>query len=550
MLLRRLLFRERASLERPFVRNLKSLVAILGLLTAFAETAFAQEVVVLQFAGDKKDKLRKQVIEALEKARKVELVPLRKFQDIATRKRFKGARAMTPAAVAAVSQSLSFSAAIEGAVADTFFVRILDTRGQELWSRELKVKKGLLSKDNANRLAKAIAAAASAAQSAEPTPPPVAEETPETTPEVEIATETPTVKSEKPAEGGVAMGLDLSEGTPTSKASEEGGEEDIRDDGETRTPVRPPPVTLSEEERERRRQAELAESQTTSEPPRVEATDEDLDQERRRHRRGPGPKLVGVQLAWLTTWRAYCSRPGVTDCQTYDRLSEESQPQGDRVDVLPKRPYGGFAMALELFPLSSSNGPVNGIGVVGNFSQAFSQTRVSVITPSGEAGDPKIVVSRDMAYQAAGTYRYYFAVGDSRLPGFVGGRVGYHGRVFEVDRTQTTSLPGARRGYPGVGLDATFPLASYARIEAGATYFVNPRPGAEEVEGYGQTASGSGYQFEGGLSGDVWGPLGYTAKFRVIDYHDQFVGEGNKWAEGGTAQETYTHLFVGATASF
>ena len=60
---------------------------------------------------------------------------------------------------------------------------------------------------------------------------------------------------------------------------------------------------------------------------------------------------------------------------------------------------------------------------------------------------------------------------------------------------------------------------------------------------------------EVGIAGDFWGPLGYSLKLRYTRYTDQFFGRGQKWPCddnqcGGAAEETYTALYWGVTASF
>lgn len=48
----------------------------------------------------------------------------------------------------------------------------------------------------------------------------------------------------------------------------------------------------------------------------------------------------------------------------------------------------------------------------------------------------------------------------------------------------------------------------------------------------------------------MWGPVGYSVKFRFTRYEDAFTGPGGNWLDGGVAQETYTALEGGVTAAF
>jgi hypothetical protein len=148
--------------------------------------------------------------------------------------------------------------------------------------------------------------------------------------------------------------------------------------------------------------------------------------------------------------------------------------------------------------------------------------------------------------------RYFFAFGDKKSPllGYAGLRFGWMSRQFEVDPTADVPLPGSHRQYPAFGVDGALPLVKLVKIEAQALYFINPMPGPDEIVGYGSSATGSGFGFSAGLSGDVWGPFGYVLRFTYSSYQDEFSGAGNKWTNGGTAQETYAGLYWGAYAQF
>jgi len=111
-------------------------------------------------------------------------------------------------------------------------------------------------------------------------------------------------------------------------------------------------------------------------------------------------------------------------------------------------------------------------------------------------------------------------------------------------------LPGSHRNYPVVGLDVSIPIFKFLRVELTGNYFINPKPFASEVAPYGATASATGWGGELGLTGDVWGPLGYLVRFRYERYKDQFSGSGSSWLTGGAAEESYAGIFWGVTAHF
>ncbi len=494
-------------------------------LVLFAAPAFAQRVVILEFEADKANKLRTQVEKALKKANTVDLVPIAKWKDLAGKKKLKGPQAMTPAAVAKISRSAEVDAAVEGAIGAKFFVRILDSTGQELWSKELPLKKGLLSDDHAKKLAKAITAAAKTAPAS----------TKEDAEKPEEKTESVAVKPEKTEEH-----VDLDQ------------------------PRRP--GDLSDDERAKRRKEEEAEANSATDvrEPIVPERDQDLDSEGKKAKVKPF-KTVRVWLAGTTTWRSYCSRPGVLNCKDYD--SRVPQPSGDTVDFSPQVPYAGFMLNLELFPLVPfiDSKYASGLMFTGHFSLGFSLTKVRVTSPTGETPE-KDVVSTDRGWSAQIGYRFPIVFGSdsSPLAAYIGPRFGVASRVFEIDAKAMVPLPGSYRVFPQVGVDAAVPLGSkYARLELGFTYFINPRPGPDEIIGYGNPADpatgggvGTGFGFEGGLGGDVWGPIGYTIRYRYTRYNDQFFGQGKKWVKcddtqcGGAAEEVYSGLFWGITASF
>lgn len=500
-------------IRRSFAVTLFGLAALL-----VSDVASAQRVVILEFEGDRRDRVRTQIVRELIAANEVELVPIKEFKQIAAEKGFRGSRAMTSDAVAEVSRELPFSVAIEGSVGRQFRVRILDAAGAELWKKDnLPLKRGALSSKNAGRLAKAITAAARAV------PPP---KPPEPEPEEEEA-EAPTETTEEEEETTQLPGMDVSQPEET------------------------------EEERERRLREERSESHTVRGEEAVRRAeemtrDEDLDAEGRKKKRAAvGPKLVTVALGGTTTWRAYCSRPGVQSCAEYDARPEGERPAGDTVDFSPQVPYAGFGVSLDFFPLASFDNPANGIGASVAFSRGFSLTNVRVQTPGGEQPEQQ-VISIDDSWHAFGVYRYYFGYGDPKTPliGYVGIRGGVAARTFEVDPTARVPLPGSHRRYPAFGLELSIPIVRIFRVEGGGLYFLNPKAGPDEIAGYGSDARGSGFMAEAGIGGEIWGPVGYTVKLRLNSYKDIFTGQGNKWANGGVAEETYTGLFWGITAGF
>lgn len=481
------------------------LPALLALSLLSSTAALAQKVVVLELDGDAQNKLRTQIENAVKLAGVVELVPLKTYRDAATKRKLRGAAAMTPVGVARVSRLIPLDAAVGGEVTEsTYNVVIYDRAGQELWTKSLAVKRGLLSEDFAAKLARAIAAAAEQGAARATTPAPTEE-----------------------------------------------------------TPVEETPVSTSE--------PEVVPTPT----PEPEMRDEDLygGPKKKAAPRLPVP-LVRVWLAGTTTWRSQCLRPGVTNCKEYDLA--QVQPTGITIDFTATVPYLGVALNADVFPLAFlDNLVLQGFGVLIGFQYGQSQTRIVEETPQGQGPD-KIVKSDDLGLALQLAWRYHFKAGyGESLPvgwvqpvGWVGLRGGLQSRSFLIDATAGTSLPSSDRvyptglGFPVIGLDASVPIAKYFRIEAGLSYFFNPRTAPEQIVGYGNLndttggATATGWALEGGFAGDLWGPLGYILRVRHFAFADRYYGQGQKWTVcndlqcGGAGEESLTSIIWGVTATF
>ena len=131
------------------------------LLALLSLPAFAQKVIILELDGDSKDKLRAQIEEAVRASGAIELISLKDYKAAAAKKKMTGAAAMTPVGVARAAKVIAIDAAVGGEVSGgKYNVVIYDRTGGELWTKSLKVTKGLLSDDFAGKLARAITAAA------------------------------------------------------------------------------------------------------------------------------------------------------------------------------------------------------------------------------------------------------------------------------------------------------------------------------------------------------------------------------------------------------
>lgn len=472
--------------------NARFLGCCLGLaVLLFTSATSAQQVVVLELQNDKSGKLRRQVEKVLQESGSLTVVSQRDYKAAAAKKKLKGARAMTPRAVALTAKALGLDGAVGGSVGKSLRLHILDSAGAVQSAQRFSLHRGLLSARDARRFAETVVQTLAPKK---PEPPPA--------PKVEA-------------------------------------------------PPPPPPKSESEVEKENRVREELAEAHTVNDiKPPLPAPPAAVVRAKAQR---TGPRVLNAQITGTTTWRSYCSRPGFSSCSQYNALDPSLRPPGDTVDFKAQIPYMGFSLAAELFPFAEWDSLVRGLGLLASYERGYSQTNVNVLTSAGDL-TTRQVYAADSAITALLAFRYFFSLGrEEPLVGFAGVHGGFGTRRFDVDANALSAavrLPGSHRNYPVVGLDVTIPVFKFLRVEGTGNYFINPKPIASEVTPYGSSASASGWGGEIGLSGDVWGPLGYLVRFRYERYKDQFSGNGSSWQSGGAAEESYAGIFWGATAHF
>jgi len=472
-----------------------------------AQSASAQKIVVLDFKGDTRGRIRAQV-EAKLRAEGASVIPLRKYRNEALLRGVAGARSGSAAAVAKMSRVLGLAGVVKGQVARGFHVVLLDASGKAALARDYAVSKRRLSDLDAGSLAASIVEALNAAP--KPSPPAAQTQTP--------AMPRGTAESKPDPTGQTLPELDLSQ--------------ELSKKGQPPTEKR-----LQEEAAESRVASEAGESERKPEPsaPRTVAG---------------GPKLLTLQLAGLSTWRRYCSRPGVSRCQDYDSQSPAQRAPGDTVDFNASSPYFGISFGLDFFPLSrlTSNPWLAGIGLSASYARGFSNTNISL----QGSGTAQAIKGADSAISLLAVYRFYFALSLSRSP--LAGYVGLHGglglRSFTVGSAPGLPPLDTHRTYPQIGIEASVPILSFLKVEAAGNYFLGPKVSQSDIVRYGTAASSKGFGFEVGLAGDIWGPLGYTARFKYASYTDAISGAGTSWQNGGAAEESYSSIIWGVTASF
>jgi hypothetical protein len=484
-------------------RYLGSLLGLAVLLVCNA--AHAQRVVVLEFHNDKSGKLRTQVERALRQSGSVEVESLRQYKAAAAKRKFKGARAMTPEAVAHTAKVLGLNGAVRGVGGKSLRIHIWDSSGAELSQIRFLLKHAALSERDARRLADAVALtlggkkgerASGSAKVEAPTPIPERRQN-----------SAPAPPSAKEADASSESGAD----------------------------------------REKRQREEMAEAHTVS-PPDAHASSQSKDRSSSLiavEKKGPrvGPKLISAQVTGTTTWRSYCSRPGFSSCAQYNALDPAQRPPGDTVDFRAEVPYMGFALAGEFFPFAESSSLVNGLGLLVGYERGFSLT--NVVTSAGAPS--RQVYATDQGISALATFRLFFTLGHREpLLGHGGIHLGFGTRRFDVE----APLPGSHRNYPVIGLDVSIPVWKFFRVEGSGNYFLSPKPSSSEITDHGSTVSARGWGADVGAAGDVWGPLGYLVRLRYSHYKDQFSGSGVNWQDGGAAEESYLGVYWGVSAHF
>lgn len=545
-------------------------LALSLVLTASPALAQKFRVVVLEIDGDQNNKLRNQIEATLVKADTVEVVSLDEFRAAAAKKKLNGAAAMTVIGIKRVGKQLKLDAAVSGEVGEKYKVLIYDRVGADLWTKELAVKKGLLSDDFAQKLARAIAAAAE--QGAAKNPDSAGGGDDEGTGSSDTGSTTGTGTATN-----TGSGTSTSTGTASGSATD--GSKDVEIDLTGPEPAKPvgtrtasgrtiiTPGSTGD-------QGNSSGGSATGGP---DDRDADLDLESFRRKKRVAPRTVTFSIAGTTTWRTQCLRPGseqIASCADWDRLAEAQQPIGTTVTFTPQVPYLGFMATLDLFPLASfDNRIVNGFGLLGSFMYGSSVTTISERNMQGMTED-KRVSSADLGWSVQAAWRFHFAMGlgEPQGIGYAGLRAGFQSRNFNIDPEAGVPLPSSQRvaptgfGFPVVGLDVAIPIVRFFRLELGGSIFIGPRPAPEQVIGFGNLmddtggAISNGWGLDAGGSGDIMalGPLmlGWTLKARYLSFFDRYYGQGQKWTVcnetqcGGLGEESYLSVTWGVSLAY
>ncbi|MFY2559694.1 hypothetical protein ACN469_18810 [Corallococcus terminator] len=524
-----------------------------------------KRVVVLTVEGDRGGKVRGQLESALRRSKQVKVQSLKQYATLAKKDGLKGAALFTDQGLVAVAPRMKLDAAVTGTMGPSgLAVRVLDASGAVLGEQDVKLTKGKLSSADAKSAVLAVVEALSGPPRAfeppnvtptepmtpaEPVaPPPVVAEAPPPKPPTKL--EEAPLEAPKPVEPAPVAERPIESPKPLPPAERPAKVPEKKQEALAIGPQPtdgPPPMD------------EDPESHTTTDPFLEVALDT-----------GSGgtvgkepvrPPLARLTLGGTTTWRKYCARPGVKSCDEFDRKSEDEQ-LGDRSDYESSVPYLGISAELELLPLARHTSPLRGLGAVLGYRRGYASTNVTLFNDAGQSVTREVVAT-DSVLTAQAMYRYYFGLGSShQLLGYAGARAGLMTRSFDVDESADSPLAGTHRLYPAVGLEVSVPLIRQVRLEAAGQFFISPKPGQGfddeggaldlEVSDYGTSVSTFGWEAELGVAGELWGPFGYQVRFKVSRYKDTFSGPGTRtgWDNGGVAEDTYSSIHWGITASY
>ncbi|WP_305070924.1 hypothetical protein [Myxococcus sp. AS-1-15] len=517
-----------------------------------------KQLVVLTVEGDRGGKVRAQLESALRRAKPVKVASLKQYATLGKKEGLKGNTLFTDAPLARVAPRMKLDAAVTGTVSgSSLTVRVLDASGTVLGEQDVKLTRGRLAPADVKLAVAAVVEALSGATRPfeEPVTPsePLAPVEPVTPPTpVAEAPRTPTPPSEKPME--------------TPKPLEPVAERPV-ESPKPLEPERPKPAPKAPEMVAIGPQPKDGPPPMDEEPESHTTTDPFLEVELDTGSGGtvgeepPRPPLARLTLGGTTTWRKYCTRPGVKSCGEFDRKPEEEQV-GDRADYESSVPYLGISAELELLPFARRPSALRGLGAVLGYRRGYASTNVTLFNDVGQSATREVVAT-DSVLTAQAMYRYFFGFGSSRqLLGYAGVKAGLLTRAFDVEEDADSPLSSTHRLYPAVGLEVSVPLLRQVRLEAAGQLFISPKPGQGfddeggaldlEVSDYGTSVSTFGWEAELGVAGELWGPFGYQLRFKLSHYKDTFSGPGARigWDNGGVAEDTYSSIHWGLTASY
>jgi hypothetical protein len=239
------------------------------------------------------------------------------------------------------------------------------------------------------------------------------------------------------------------------------------------------------------------------------------------------------------------------DYQAVPTPAGPGQPStGQPINYTTETPYLGMALDVEITPMRNMSPALRGLGFAGAYSRGFVKSKYTTQAQTGGEFS-----SADVRYFADVFYRYTLNP-ESKYATQLGGRLGYGGYAFEVD--QNPVLKESSRATVRVGGEILQPVyPPFLTLRVMGLYLPTASPGDVEKQAYGPEATGSGYEIQGGLRGElptVLKGLGWTVNGVMVSFSDEFTGAGlgspGAWSAGGKAEESYMGAVAGVSYTY
>jgi hypothetical protein len=429
---------------------------------------------------------------ALRRAKQIEVIPFSRVRSLARAAGVRGAALYRRESLGRFAAEAGADAAVAGVFKRSkkevrLQLTILDEGGGEIWSKEVRLERGELSRPMAARFAATIGAVLVAR--AQPK-----EETPK--------------RLETPPIGEVPH-------SPWPNAAERSPPSPTAERSVPQSP-RPMPERSPDMESD-----SLAEEAPT--PPRG------------------GPSPLALSVAYTMTWRTYLVCPQVTSCGQ-KAPAGASPPTRYTTD----RPYGGILLRADLFPLRGVDSFVRGFGLGGGFGRSLLLTTHY----TDMFGADQQFASVQQRFWGELGYRLTFSLG-SAGDGWVQARGGYLVHLFEVDPNPKSVVESRRAGLYGAldlsfplsryaRLDARFALVPYANpgAQERAAYGAQVTGG-----GLGGTAG-----LSSDFGHPEW-HLRVEALFELMYFGDRYTDSAGVLPLFARAQEVYMGAVLGLQGS-
>ncbi|HLT30134.1 MAG TPA: hypothetical protein VK013_08820 [Myxococcaceae bacterium] len=257
--------------------------------------------------------------------------------------------------------------------------------------------------------------------------------------------------------------------------------------------------------------------------------------------------VISFRLSGSARWRSACMAPAVDSCVTYKSLEPADRPAGRFTEFSTEIPYSGVGLELLYFPFTGGEGIARGLGFIAGASRGWIEADLRSGPVGGSIARASIT---DNLVSAEMVWRFDIPVGSHRL--WVGPRLGFMWRFFDVNAETQALLPDSDRRFPVGGIDAGFALSETMVIEASGLWAFAPGQTRATRRRFGIEGSSMGLMGSFGLRGHITGPVGYHVRLNVMGFGDTYesTGDEEEWTAGGIGSELYTGLELGISLAF